>query len=164
MPTLRCSHDYASGVLLYAAGISSYGKTTATTTVASNTLNGDQIGVEVVDSKAVVQFNTISEAAPGLANSIGVFGVGCDDYCFYFMDHPGGPALNTVANNAQPILVHSNTINFSSTPAGSYGIWLGDNSWAGNATYSAPAGKEVPTVTNNHVTNVNTPLTIAGGA
>ena len=60
--------------------------------------------------------------------------------------------------------MHSNTINFTSTPAGSYGIWLGDNSWAAAPGYSGPAGHEVPTVTGNHVSNVDNPLTIAGGA
>jgi hypothetical protein len=156
--------DFASGVLLYGAGLNSSGKTTDSTSVASNFLKGNQIGVEVVDSKAVVQFNDITETAPGIADSIGIFGVGCDAYCMYFTDHPGGAELNTVASTAQTISVHSNTINFASTPSGSYGVWLGDNSWTGNASFSGPAGKEVPTVTDNNITNVGTPLTIAGGA
>ena len=155
--------DYASAVLLYGAGINTSGKTTTSTTVASNFASNNQIGVEVVDSEAVVQFNSITETA-GLPASIGVFGVGCDDYCMYFKDHAGGQTLDTVASNSQHITVHSNTINFASTPPGSYGVWLGDNSWAGNASYSAPAGKEVPVVTDNTITNVDTPLTIAGGA
>ena len=134
--------DFAAGVLLYGAGLNSSGITTNSTSVASNTLNGNQIGVEVVDSAAVVQFNAITEASPGLTDSIGVFGVGCDAYCLYFTDHPGGATLNTVASSSQAISVHSNTINFTSTPAGSYGIWLGDNSWAAAPGYSGPAGHE----------------------
>ena len=155
--------DYASGVLLYGAGLNSSGQTTQSTSVASNFIKNNQTGVEVVDSAALVQFNDITETA-GLANSIGVFGVGCDDYCMYFNDHPGGVALNTVASNTQAITVRSNTINFASTPAGSYGVWLGDNSWTATPSYSGPAGHEDPVVSSNTITNVDTPLTIAGGA
>ena len=155
--------DFASGVLLYGAGLNSSGKTTNSTTVSGNILKNNQTGVEVVDSKASVQFNDITETA-GIPDSIGIFGVGCDAYCMYFTDHPGGATLDTVASSTQTILVHSNTINFTSTPAGSYGIWLGDNSWSAAPGYSGPAGHEVPTVTGNNVSNVNTPLTIGGGA
>lgn len=157
--------DFGAGVLLYAAGVNSAGKANTSIAVGSNTLKGNQIGVEVVDSEADVAGNSITETASGaLPNSIGVFGVGCDDYCGYFEDHPGGAALNTVASSTQAITVFHNTVNFSSTPAGSYGIWLGDNSWTGNASYYAPAGHEVPSVSQNSVSNVATPETIAGGA
>ena len=156
--------DFASGVLLYGAGLNTAGKTTDTTSVSGNFLGNNQTGVEVVDSKATVQFNDITETAPGIPDSVGIFGVGCDAYCLYFKDHAGGATLNTVASSTQTILVKSNTINFASTPAGSYGIWLGDNSWAAAPGYAGPAGLEVPTVTGNHISNVDTPLTIAGGA
>ena len=157
--------DFGAGVLLYAAGVNSAGKANTSIAVGGNTLKGNQIGVEVVDSEADVANNSITETASGaLPDSIGVFGVGCDDYCGYFEDHPGGAALNTVASSTQAITVFHNTVNFSSTPAGSYGIWLGDNSWTGNASYYAPAGHEVPSVSQNSVSNVATPETIAGGA
>ncbi len=157
--------DFASGVLLYAAGVNSAGAAKTSIAVGGNTLKGNQIGVEVVDSEADVANNSITETASGaLPDSIGVFGVGCDDYCGYFSDHPGGAALNTKASATQAITVFHNTVNFSSTPPGSYGIWLGDNSWTGNASYYAPAGHEVPSVSQNNISNVATPETIAGGA
>jgi hypothetical protein len=157
--------DFAAGVLLYAAGVNSAGAAKTSIAVSGNTFVGNQIGVEVVDSEADVQVNSITETAHrALPYSIGVFSVGCDAYCGYFDDHPGGAALNTVASTTQAITVFKNTVNFSSTPAGSYGIWLGDNSWTGNATYYAPAGHEVPTVSQNTLSNVATPETIAGGA
>jgi hypothetical protein len=157
--------DFASGVLLYAAGVNSAGAANTSIAVSGNTFVGNQIGVEVVDSEADVAANSITERANGaLPDSIGVFGVGCDAYCGYFEDHPGGAALNTVASTTQAITVFHNTVNFSSTPAGSYGIWLGDNSWTGNASYYAPAGHEVPSVSQNTISNVATPETIAGGA
>jgi hypothetical protein len=157
--------DFAAGVLLYAAGVNSAGKASTSIAVGGNTLKGNQIGVEVVDSEADVANNSITETASGaLPDSVGVFGVGCDDYCGYFEDHSGGAALNTVASSTQAITVFHNTVNFSSTPAGSYGIWLGDNSWTGNASYYAPAGHEVPSVSQNNISNVATPETIAGGA
>ena len=94
--------DFASGVLLYGAGLNSSGKTTNSTTVSGNFLNDNQTGVEVVDSKASVQFNDITETA-GIPDSIGIFGVGCDAYCLYFTDHPGGATLDTVASSNQTI-------------------------------------------------------------
>jgi hypothetical protein len=157
--------DFASGVLLYAAGVNSAGAAKTSVEVSGNTLVGNQIGVEVVDSEADVQANSVTETARGaLPDSIGIFGVGCDAYCGYFTDHVGGAALNTKASSTQAITVFHNTVNFSSTPSGSYGIWLGDNSWTGNANYYAPAGHEVPTVSQNTISNVATPETIAGGA
>jgi hypothetical protein len=157
--------DFGAGVLLYAAGVNSAGKANTSIAVGGNTLKGNQIGVEVVDSEADVANNSITEtASKAITDSIGVFGVGCDAYCGYFEDHAGGAALNTVASSTQAITVFHNTVNFSSTPAGSYGIWLGFNTWTGNASYYAPAGHEVPSVSQNSISNVATPETIAGGA
>ncbi len=156
--------DFAAGVLLYAAGINSSGVTTTSTLVRGNTLRNDQIGVEVVDSKAAVNQNNINETGSGLVDSVGIFGVGCDVWCLYFTDHPGGATLNTVASASQAIQVEHNTINFNSTPADSSGVWLGDNSWAAAPGYAGPAGHEVPTLVANNISNVANLLTVASGA
>ena len=120
--------------------------------------------MEVVDSAAAVNFNDITETSPGLVDSIGIFGVGCDAYCLYFTDHPGGATLNTVASSTQKLQVFHNTVNFTSTPADSYGVWLGDTSWTGTASYSGPAGHEVPNISANNISNVSYLLTVASGA
>jgi hypothetical protein len=157
--------DFAAGVLLYGAGLNSSGTTTTSILVGNNTLKNNQVGVEVVDSESTVNQNSITETGSGLVDSIGVFGVGCDDYCMYFTDHTGGAMLNTVASTHQTIKLTNNTINFNASPTGSHGIWLGDNSWSAAPGYSAPAGHEDPTVAgSNSISHVATPLTIAGGA
>ena len=154
-PNPEPQSDFAAGVLLYGAGINYAGVTTRSTSVTGNSLLGNQIGVEVVDSEATVSYNNINETSPGLVDSIGIFGVGCDAYCLYFTDHPGGATLDTVASSSQAITVEHNLVNFTSTPAGSYGIWLGDASWTGvPSEYSGPAGHEVPTRSNNTIRNV----------
>ncbi len=38
------------------------------------------------------------------------------------------PNINTVASSTQKLQVFHNTVNFTSTPADSYGVWLGDTS------------------------------------
>ena len=158
--------DGAAGVLLYAAGINAAGATTATTSVHGNVLAGNDIGVEVVDSAASVTYNTITEVSPGVVDSIGIYGLGCDDYCGYFhwptSSSPG--TLNSLASLSQHVSVTYNTINFATSPAGSYGVWLGDNSWSAGGGYSGPAGFEIVTAAPNSITHVVNPLTIGGGA
>jgi hypothetical protein len=158
--------DGAAGVLLYAAGINAAGVTTTTTSVHGNILAGNDIGVELVDSAASVTYNTITEVSPGLVDSIGIYGVGCDDYCGYFnWPTPSSPGtLNSLASSSQHVKVTNNTINFAASPAGSYGVWLGDNSWSAGNGYFGPAGFEIVTATPNSITNVVNPLTIGGGA
>lgn len=156
--------DYGAGVLLYAAGINAAGATTLSTTVKANHLTNNQIGVEVVDSAAAVTGNTILESSPGIADSIGVYGVGCDAYCGYFNDNDGA-ALNTVAASNQAVSVSNNTINFASpAPARSYGIWLGDDAWSAGGGDYGPAGTEKVSVTNPGIHNVAHLLVIDAGA
>jgi hypothetical protein len=158
--------DGAAGVLLYAAGVNAAGVTTITTSVHGNILAGNDIGVELVDSAASVTNNTIGEVSPGLVDSIGIYGVGCDDYCGYF-NWPTSSSphtLNSLASSQQHVKVTNNTINFAASPAGSYGVWLGDNSWSAGSGYFGPAGFEIVIATPNSITHVVNPLTIGGGA
>jgi hypothetical protein len=156
--------DYASGVLLYAAGIDSAGIATLSTSVNGNHFMNNQIGVEVVDSVASVKGNSILESSPGIGNSIGVYGVGCDAYCGYFTAN-NGSFLNTVAASGQRVSVAKNTIDFASpAPSGSYGIWLGDDGWVSATGYYGPAGSETVTVANPSIHNVTHPLVIDPGA
>jgi hypothetical protein len=154
--------DFGAGVLLYAAGVNTAGVTTRSSLVKNNQLTDDQIGVEVVDSQASVRHNSFTETS-GIAESVGVYGVGCDAYCNDFTDANSQP-LNTVASNSQNVAVISNTINFSSAPSGSVGIWLGDDSWTGGSGYAGPSGRETVTLVGNSISNVGTPTLIGGGA
>lgn len=163
-PNPQVQSDFAAGVLLYAAGINGAGATTSSISVNGNHLTNNQIGVEVVDSAASVKSNSILESSPGIADSIGVYGVGCDAYCGYFNDNNGSP-LNSVAASGQRVTVAKNTINFASPPpSGSYGIWLGDDAWSGGSGYYAPAGSETVSVSNPSIHNVTHPLVIDPGA
>ena len=156
--------DYGAGVLLYAAGINASGATTVSTTVKGNHLTNNQIGVEVVDSAASVTGNSILESSPGIPDSIGIYGVGCDAYCGYFSDD-NGSLLNTVASSNQAVTVSNNTINFASpAPARSYGIWLGDDGWTAGGGDFGPAGTEHVSVTNPGIHNVAHLLVIDAGA
>ena len=155
--------DYGAGVLLYAAGINASGATTVSTTVKGNHLTNNQIGVEVVDSAASVTGNSILESSPGIADSIGIYGVGCDGYCSFFTAN-NGDSLDSVAASNQAVTVSGNTINFASpAPSGSYGIWLGEQ-WIGGGGYAAPAGTEKVSVTNPGIHNVTHLLVIDAGA
>jgi hypothetical protein len=155
--------DYAAGVLLYAAGINANGVTTKSTLVSGNHLSNNQIGVEVVDSAASVANNSILEN-PGIAGSIGIYGVGCDAYCGYFTDK-NGANLDAAAASDQAVAVTKNTINFASpVPSASYGIWLGDNGWSAGSGYSAPAGSESVSVSDKAISNVTHLLLIDSGA
>jgi hypothetical protein len=157
--------DYASGVLLYAAGIDSTGVATLSTLVNGNHLTNNQIGVEVVDSVASVKSNSILESSPGIADSIGVYGVGCDAYCGYFTAN-NGAFLNVAAASGQRVNVAKNTIDFASpAPSGTYGIWLGDSAWTGDGVnYFSPAGSEDVTVANPAIHNVTHTVVIDPGA
>ena len=105
--------DYAAGILLYGAG----GKTT----VDHSDLGNDQIGLEIVDSNAHVDHSTITETGSGIPGSVGLFDVPCDYYCSGIGLSPGNVTLS---------LDHTQ-VSFAGTPAGSYGIWIGD-SWTGS--------------------------------
>ena len=105
--------DDAAGILLYGAG--------GTTTISHSNLTDDQIGIEIVDSNAKVNSDTISQTGAGIAGSAGVFDVPCDFYCSSLSLSPGTTHLGLAYT----------TVSYSGTPSGSYGIWLGD-SWSGN--------------------------------
>lgn len=101
--------DYAAGIILYGA--------VADTRLQSNTLTGNQVGIEVIHSSAGLYSNTISETIPGIVGSVGVFTAPCDYYCSAFGLHGGDISVRAVGN----------TISFPGHPvAGSYGIWAGD--------------------------------------
>jgi hypothetical protein len=155
--------DYAAGILLYGAGIDATGATTSTTTVSANTVTDDQIGVEVVDSAAAVLKNAVTETGAGLADSIGVYGVGCDAYCGYF-NTDDGASLTATASGHQVVKIAKDTIDFASSPSGSYGIWLGDNAWAAAPGYYAPAGTEAVKLGRCTVTHVAHTELIDSGA
>ncbi len=155
--------DYASGILLYGAGINANGATTTRITVSKNSLANNQSGIEVVDSDASLTRNSITETSPGIPDSIGIFGVGCDSYCGYFNADNGQTLTATAAAN-QAVRVTRNTINFSGSPSGSYGIWLGDNNWVGNSDYYPPAGHEDAHLSGNTISGATTSITIGGGA
>ncbi len=161
-PNPQVQSDFGTGVLLYGAGINAAGATTKSSLIKNNRLTNDQIGVEVVDSQASVRHNNITESS-GIVDSVGVYGVGCDAYCGDFNDNDDQP-LNTVASAHQPVSVANNTINFASSPSGSVGIWLGDNSWTGGAGYSGPSGSERVSTSGNLISNVGTTVLIGGGA
>jgi hypothetical protein len=132
--------------------------------VSGNHLTNNQIGVEIVDSAASVKTNSILESSPGIADSIGIYGVGCDAYCGYFKDN-NGATLDSVAAANQVVAVAKNTINFASpAPARSYGIWLGDDAWSAGGGYYGPAGSEEVSVANPAINNVTYPLVIDAGA
>ena len=80
--------DFAAGVLLYGAGLNAAGRPANSPTVSANFLKNNQTGVEVVDSKASVQFNDITETGSGIPDSVAIFGVGCDAYCLYLHRSP----------------------------------------------------------------------------
>lgn len=155
--------DYASGILLYGAGINASGATTTRISVQRNSLANNQIGIEVVDSDALLARNSITETRPGIPGSVGIFGVGCDSYCGYFKADNGQTLTATAAAN-QAVRITRNTINFSGSPSGSYGIWLGDNNWVGNSSYYPPAGHESARLSGNSVSGASTSLKIGGGA
>jgi len=131
--------------------------------VSKNTLSNNQIGVQVVDSEASVARNTITESSPGIPDSIGVYGLGCDAYCGYFNANNGN-SLTMTASMGQTVKVTSNKINFTSTPSGSYGIWLGDDSWSAPSGYYPPAGSEKVHVSGNSISHVGNSILIGGGA
>jgi hypothetical protein len=155
--------DFGAGVLLYGAGINTAGATSSETSVNDNTLDNNQIGVEVVDSAAVVSKNAINESSPGLADSIGVYGVGCDGYCGYF-NADNGHSLTSTASSDQSVVVRLNSVNFAGAPPRTYGIWLGDDGWTATGSYYPPAGSEKVTVSRNTVTGATHPLLIDAGA
>jgi len=155
--------DYGAGILLYGAGINASGAVSKSTSVSKNTLSNNQIGVQVVDSEASVARNTITESSPGITDSIGVYGLGCDAYCGYF-NADNGKTLTMTASMGQTAKVTSNKINFTSTPSGSYGIWLGDNSWTAPSGYYPPAGSERVHVSGNSISGVANSILIGGGA
>jgi hypothetical protein len=101
--------DYAAGIILYGAA--------GDTRMQSNTLTGNQIGIEVIHSSAGLYSNAISETSPGIDGSVGVFTAPCDFYCSSVGLHGGDISVRAVGN----------TISFPGHPvAGSYGIWAGD--------------------------------------
>ncbi len=155
--------DYGAGILLYGAGISNAGATSGNTTVNKNALQDNQIGVEVVDSDAALTSNHITETSPGLPDSIGVYGVGCDAYCGYFNANNNQSLTNTAAMG-QTVSLTNNRIDFVGDPAGSYGIWMGDDSWTGGGGYYGPAGSEAVHLVNNSTKNVDNKVVIGGGA
>jgi hypothetical protein len=169
--------DFSAGILLYAAGINTSNVQVHSISVAHNTLVDDQIGVEVVDSAATVSKNVIDEVSPGIANSIGVYGVACDAYCGDFNDDQGS-SLSSTAQSGQSVTVTHNNINFSAgcptssplphcvlaAPPGTYGVWLGDDSWTAGSGYSGPAGSELVQVAHNDFKFVETTVEIGGGA
>jgi hypothetical protein len=157
--------NYGAAVLLYAAGISKSGVASSSVSVTHNVLTNDQIGVEAVDTATSATNNTITETGAGIADSVGIYAVGCDEWCGYFSD-VNGDLLNAVAASTQVVKVTNNTVNFGSTPSGSGGIWLGDDSWSADPGYGAfgPAGGEHVTVHNNAVSNAALLVTIGGGA
>ena len=155
--------DYGAGILLYAAGIDGTGAVSKNTSVTHNTLGDNQIGVEIVDSDASLQSNRITETTPGLADSIGIYGVGCDSYCGYFNANNGQSLTNT-ASTGQAVRLTGNSIDFAATPARSFAIWMGDNSWTGNSSFFGPAGCDVVHPSGIRVRNVGTKVVIGGGA
>jgi hypothetical protein len=109
--------DYAAGVLLYGAQ--------GTTDVQWNTLTGNQIGVEVVHSSAVLDQDFITETSPGIAGSIGVFAVPCDYYC----------SSVSLSGGTEQVRVTGTTISFPGSPVpGTSGIWLGDGAASATGT------------------------------
>lgn len=99
-----------------------------------------------------------------MPDSIGVYGVACDAYCGYFNDN-NGAALDAVASAGQDVLVNTDTINFAApAPSGSYGIWLGDDSWTGGGGDYAPAGSETVTISDTAISNVSHLLVVDAGA
>ncbi len=155
--------DYGAGILLYGAGITNAGATSGNTTVNKNALQDNQIGVEVVDSAASLTANHITETSPGLPDSIGIYGVGCDAYCGYFNANNGQSLTNTAAMG-QAVALTNNRIDFVGNPAGSYGIWMGDDDWTGGGGFYAPAGSEAVHLVNNSTKNVHNKVVIGGGA
>lgn len=155
--------DFAAGILLYGAGINAAGAATTSISVNDNTLRNNQIGLEIVDSKASASGNKITESGAGLPDSIGIYGLGCDDYCGYFNDNDGH-SLTSTASSGQLVTLGHDTINFHSSPSGSYGIWLGDNSWSAQPGYYGPAGSETVHLSVDTESNVATHVVIGGGA
>lgn len=103
--------DYAAGVLLYGA--------TGNVGVDHNSLADNQIGIETVASNATIDHNSLSQSASGIANSVGIFAVACDYYCWYF-------GLSGDSNVADSIT--HNEISFPGAPtAGTVGIWTNDS-------------------------------------
>jgi len=68
------------------------------------------------------------------------------------------------ASLGQTVKVTSNKINFTSTPSGSSGIWLGDNSWSASSGYYPPAGSEKVHVSGNSIIDAANSILIGGGA
>jgi parallel beta-helix repeat protein len=101
--------DYAAGIILYGAA--------GDTRIQSNTLTGNQIGIEVIHSSAGLYSNAIMQTSPGIDGSVGVFTAPCDYYCSALGLHAGDISVRAVGN----------TISFPGHPvAGTYGIWAGD--------------------------------------
>ena len=155
--------DYGAGILLYGAGINASGVTTNLTTVSANRLTDNQIGVEIVDSAASVTKNVITETGAGLADSIGIYGLGCDAYCGYF-NADDGSSLAATAARAQVVKIAKDTVDFTSAPARSYGIWLGDNAWTAGNGYAGPAGAEAVKLGRCTVKNVAHTVAVDSGA
>jgi hypothetical protein len=155
--------DFGAGILLYGAGINAAGVTTTSVSVNDNLLRNNQIGLEIVDSRVSASGNSITESGAGLPDSIGIYGVGCDAYCGYFNDNHG-QSLTATASSGQIVKLSHNHVNFNSTPAGSYGIWLGDDNWSAQPGYYGPAGSEKALLSANTEAKVATLIEIGGGA
>lgn len=154
--------EFANGILLEGAGINAAGVTTKVTLVSNNTLTDDLVGVYISDSEALISGNQIDQTV-GITDSVGIFGVGCDEVC-YLTDADGQP-YNTVAAQNQPVSMINNTFNFASSPSGSIGIWMGDQGWSASPpTWSGPAGSEFVTFLGNKFSNVPTRLRLDSGA
>ena len=94
---------------------------------------------------------------------VGVYGVGCDAACGAF-DADNGQSLTMTASSGQRVKVTRNTVDFSFSPSGSVGVWLGDDAWAGGASYSPPAGTETAHLSGNSIADVSNSVVIGGGA
>jgi hypothetical protein len=117
---------FAAGVLLFGAS--------GTTEVETNTLTGDQMGVELSDASGLVHGNKLTDT-PGIAGAVGVFAVPCTIYCSYFTLNPG-----TVT-----VTVTHNTFTFGAPATGTDGMWMGDG--AASATGSVKVAVSGNTVT-----------------